>query len=118
MMFAKPSTEIMSDLPFEQMHPGLSPFLYVSMDAYGPYQTKFYHSLKKRYGCLFTCMPMRAIHIEMLYSLDAESFLCAFKWSIACRGLPIKIFSDNGHNFLKGEPELCKAFFFHTNNSL
>ena len=80
--------------------------------------TKFYHSQKKRYGCIFTCMSTRAIHIEMLYSLDAQSLSCAFKRFVAHRGGVTKILSDNATNFTKGEQELCQAFLFHSRNTL
>ena len=117
-MFAKPSSQIMADLPAERIEPGLPPFTYVGIDAFGPYQTKFYRGFKKRYGLLFTCMTCRAIHIEMLYTLDCESFLCAFKRFIARRGVPTKIFSDNGRNFVKGEQELRKAFLYNSKHVL
>ena len=98
--------------------PGLTPILIHWGRCLWAISNEAYRSNKKRYGCLFTCMITRAIHIEMLYLLEAESFLCAFKRFIAHRGVPIKIFSDNGHNFVKGEQELCKAFLFHVKHIL
>ena len=117
-LYAKPTTQIMADLPRERLDPGLPPFSNVGIDAFGPYQTKFYRGVKKRYGLVFTCFTTRAIHIEMLHSLDTDSFLCAFKRFIARRGIPIKIFSDNGRNFVRGEQELRKAFRFNAKHAL
>ncbi len=60
----------------------------------------------KRYGVLFTCLIVRAIHIEVASSLDTESFINALRRFVARRGHPEEIRSDNGENFVKGEREL------------
>lgn len=61
---------------------------------------------EKRYGCLFTCLVTRAVHIEVAHSLDTDSFLSALYRSIALRGLPELIHSDNGRNFVGADEEL------------
>ena len=40
----------------------------------------------KRYGVLFTCLSIQAILIEVVYSLDTDSFINAFRRFIARRG--------------------------------
>ena len=52
---------------------------------------------------------MRAIHIEKLDSLEADSFINAFVRFSARRGEPEKVRSDNGTNFRGGEKELLEA---------
>ena len=66
-------------------------------------------STVKRYGVLFTCLTVRAIHIEVASSLDTESFINAFRRFVSRRGQPEEIRSDNGGNFVKGEKELRQA---------
>lgn len=63
----------------------------------------------KRYGCLFTCLLTRAIHIEKLDSLDADSFINAFVRFMSRRGVPSILRSDNGTNFVGGLKELKRA---------
>ncbi|XP_065064703.1 uncharacterized protein LOC135690935 [Rhopilema esculentum] len=43
---------------------------------------------EKFYVCLFTCMSTRAVHLELVESLNVESFLRAFRRFAARRGLP------------------------------
>ena len=55
------------------------------------------------------CLSIRAIHIEVVHSLDTDSFINALKRFIARRGQPLLVRSDNGGNFVKGEKELREA---------
>ena len=66
-------------------------------------------STVKRYGVLFTCLAVRAVHIEVAHSLDTDSFIHALRRFIARRGQPQRIRSDNGSNFVRGEKELRDA---------
>ena len=60
----------------------------------------------KRYLCLFTCLLSRAVHLQMAYGLDADSFLNAFFRMTNGRGPPEEMISDNGSNFVGAEREL------------
>ena len=55
---------------------------------------------QKRYLCLFTCLATRAVHLEMAFGLDTDSFLNAFYRMVNRRGLPREMLSDNGTNFV------------------
>ena len=61
---------------------------------------------QKRYLCLFTSMATRAVHLEMAYGLDTDSFFNAFYRMASRRGLPVEVFSDNGTNFKSADKEL------------
>ena len=85
------------------------PFTFVGVDCFGPFMIKRARSLVKRYGVLFTCMTIRAIHLEVAYCLDTDSFLHAMRRFIACIGPPEVMRSNNGGNFISGEKELRAA---------
>ena len=102
----KPGVQQMADLPSERVTP---PFSFVGVDCFGPFVVKRGRSQVKRYGCIFTCLTMRAIHIEKLDSLEADSFINGFMRFCARRGVPEKVRSDNGTNFVAGERKLREA---------
>ena len=62
----------------------------------------------KRYGCLFTCLTSRAVHLEVAHSLTADTFIAAFQRFTSRRGIPEKVYSENGTNLVKGDKELRK----------
>ena len=72
-----PMQQRMADLPTERLTPDLPPFSNVGVDYFGPFLVKSRRSRVKRYGCIFTCMACRAVHIEVAHTLDTDSFLCA-----------------------------------------
>ena len=73
------------------------------LDYFGPLFVKQGRSQVKRYGCLFTCLTMRAVHIEVAHTLEADSFICAYQCFVSRRGKPKEIYSDNGTNFTGAE---------------
>ena len=108
---AKPGTQVMAPLPSVRITPMNPPFTFVGVDYFGPLMVRQGRSFVKRYGCLFTCLTMRAVHIEIAYSLDAESFLCAFSRFIARRGQPKEVYRVYKKKLNKPEiaHRLCKA---------
>ena len=103
---ARPLTQVMADLPAARLEPHAPPFTNVGIDFFGPFYVTVKRSQVKRYGCLFNCLTSRAVHLEMTYSLDTQSFLCAFSRFVARRGKPRTVFSDNGTNLTRGCKEL------------
>ncbi|XP_068738205.1 uncharacterized protein, partial [Montipora capricornis] len=99
----------MANLPQDRVTPSKPPFTYVGVDLFGPFTVRRGRTTAKRYGALFTCLTIRAVHIEIVHSMDTESFINALRRFIARRGRPEEIRSDNGGNFVKGEKELRKA---------
>ena len=103
---AQPCLQKMASLPPERVTADLPPFTNVGVDYFGPMNVVQGRSTVMRYGCLFTCMASRAVHIEIASSLDTQSFLAALSRFISRRGKPAKIFSDNGTNFTSADKEL------------
>ncbi|XP_063968669.1 uncharacterized protein LOC135157358 [Lytechinus pictus] len=105
-MSATPTTQKMADLPSDRVQTEKPPFTYVGVDCFGPFMVKQGRSHVKRYGCIFTCLVVRAVHIEILHSLETDSFINGLQRFIARRGQPEVIRSDNGTNFVGAEREL------------
>ncbi|XP_068729037.1 uncharacterized protein [Montipora capricornis] len=101
--------QMMADLPKERLTPGDPPFSYVGIDYFGPLFVKRGGSIVKHYGCLFSCLTLRATHIEVAESLETDSFISALRRFISRRGKPRVIISDNGTNLCGGERELREA---------
>jgi hypothetical protein len=108
-LYAVPCVQKMANLPPERLEPNKPPFTYVGVDCFGPYYVKYGRSEIKRYGCLYTCLTTRAIHIEKLVSMDTDAFLNGFRRFVSRRGVPVKIWSDNGTNFQGGHAELKRS---------
>ena len=106
---ARTSTQLMANLPESRLASFEPPFTSTGLDYFGPFNVKIKRSHVKRWGCIFTCMTSRAIHIEVAESLDASAFINALRRFIARRGKPAKIQSDNGSNFVAGNRELKQA---------
>ena len=59
----------------------------------------------KRYGVVFTCLVIRAVHVEIASSLDTDSFINALRRFIARRGQVKVIYLDNGTHLVGAERE-------------
>ncbi|KFD47687.1 hypothetical protein M513_11478, partial [Trichuris suis] len=103
---SKPSTPFLAQLPTERLQAFQPPFSCVGIDYFGPLTVLVRRSHEKRYGCLFTCMSTRAVHLEISFSLNTDSFLMAFRRFVDRRGTPAVAYSDNGTNFVAAEREL------------
>ena len=99
----------MADLPSERLQSLQRPFTHVGLDVFGPFIVKRGRHELKRYGCIFVCFNVRAIHIETLDDLESDTLINALRRFIARRGTPTSIFSDNATNFRGGHSELAKS---------
>ncbi|XP_063535382.1 uncharacterized protein LOC134745317 [Cydia strobilella] len=76
-----------------------TPFTYVGMDYFGPMVVKSDKSQEKRWVCLFTCLVVRAIHLEIVKDMSTDECSLAFRRFVAARGTPSIIVSDNALQF-------------------
>ena len=106
---ARPGQQIMASLPAVRVTPTEMPFAAVGIDYFGPIQVKLKRSVVKRYGCVFTCLVVRAVHIEISYDLSTDSFIQAFTRFVSRRGPPREVYSDNGTNFKGAEADIKLA---------
>ena len=97
----------MADLPEERLVAS-TVFSNVGVDYFGPFTVKIGRRNEKRWCCLFTCLTVRAVHIEIVPKLDTDSCLNAIMRFFARRGKPIKMISDNGTNFVGAERALAE----------
>ena len=104
------ANQIMAPLPLNRLETSLRVFTKVAVDFGGPFITIQGRGRRreKRYLCLFTCLTSRAVHLEIAYGLDVDSFMRAFFRMTDRRGLSEEIISDNGTNFVGANKELLE----------
>ncbi|XP_037828693.1 uncharacterized protein LOC119616432 [Lucilia sericata] len=105
--YAKPLVPQMAALPIARLAAFERPFTYVGVDYFGPLNVAVGRRHEKRWGVIFTCLTVRAIHIEVSHSLDTSSCIMSIKNFISRRGTLREIYSDNGTNFKAAEKLLC-----------
>ena len=89
----------MPQLPVERVHQE-PPFANTAIDYFGPITVKCEEGMKKVWVCLFTCLIVRAVHLELVPDFSATSFINALRRFIARRGFPKLILSDNGSQMM------------------
>ncbi|XP_062713903.1 uncharacterized protein LOC134290730 [Aedes albopictus] len=104
----RPEVPRMAPLPAARVTPFVRPFSLVGIDYFGPYMVKIGRSQVKRWVALFTCLAVRAVHLEVAASLSTESFKMALRRFIARRGAPTQIYTDHGTNFVGASRELAR----------
>ena len=118
---AKLGEQVTAQLPVVRVssdsHRIIYPFAAVGLDYFGPLYVKSgpntrstkNATLNKRYGCIFTCLRYRAVHIEVAEDLSTDSFTNAVFRFVGRRGPSRVIYSDNGTNFRGPELDVVKA---------
>lgn len=105
---ANPQVPQMAPLPKARLTPFVKPFAYVGVDYFGPMMVKVGRNSAKRWVALFTCLTIRAVHMEVVQSLSTHSCVMAFRRFIARRGAPLEVYSDNGTCFVGASRRLKK----------
>ena len=118
---AKLGEQVTAPLPVVRVssdsHRIIYPFAAVGLDYFGPLyvkngpntRSKRNMSPNKRYGCIFTCLRYRAVHLELAEDLTTDSFINAVLRFVGRRGPPTVIYSDNGSNFRGAEVDVIRA---------
>ena len=85
------------------------PFQTTGVDHAGPL---YLQSGEKVYVLLFTCACTRALHLELVSSLNTEETALAFRRFQARRGCPSQVFSDNAACFKRLSPLVPTSWKF------
>ncbi|XP_073951889.1 uncharacterized protein [Choristoneura fumiferana] len=91
------------------------PFTYTGIDYFGPMYVNTQQGKKKRWICLFTCLVVRAIHLEVVNDLTAQECLLALRRFVASKGIPTRIVSDNALQFKLTSEVLGDAYCSQNN---
>lgn len=116
---AKTANPIMGNIPASRFSTNF-PFETTGVDYGGPFEIKASNlrnaKIVKCYLCLFVCFSTKAVHLEIVSSLSSDSFILTLRRFIARRGIPRKLYSDNGRNFLGAKSELNELGHFLTSH--
>ncbi|XP_067635219.1 uncharacterized protein [Eurosta solidaginis] len=102
---ATPVPPLMGQLPVDRLTAYVRPFSYTGLDYFGPLNVRVRRSTEKRWVALFTCLTVRAVHLELAQDLSTYSCIIAIRNFINRRGVPVRIRSDNGKNFVGADNE-------------
>ncbi|XP_011691571.1 PREDICTED: uncharacterized protein LOC105452295 [Wasmannia auropunctata] len=90
------------------------PFANTGIDFCGPFyikEKKHRNRAKiKAYVCVFICMSVKAVHLELVSDLSSDGFIAALRRFSSRRGLPEHIYSDNGTNFVGANNQLKEMY--------
>ena len=111
----RPRPQLLGQLPVERITPS-SVFDKVGVDYAGPLLVKHGYVRKptvvKTYICVFVCLAVKAVHLELVSDLTTEAFLSCLRRFVSRRGLPTLIWSDNGTNFVGADREIKELYHF------
>lgn len=88
----------------------VTPFRHTGVDFTGHFYVKLGETTVKMYLLIFTCLNIRAVHLELVPSMNTADFLLAFIKFINIYNVPFSIYSDNASTFLSASKILneCK----------
>lgn len=98
----------MANVPEDHLEP-VPPFTNCAVDYFGSFTIKEGKKELKRYGVLFTCLALRAVHLETSSTLESDAFINTLRRFICCRGPVRQLRSDQGMNFVGAKHELKVA---------
>lgn len=69
------------------------------MDYFGLFQVKIGRHTEKRLVIILEFLTTRAVHLDVLTSVDSDAFLMAVLRFTACHRTPAELYSVQGTNF-------------------
>ena len=80
----------------------IKPFQHTGVDYTGHVWVKTEQGSSKMYMLIFTCLSIRAVHIELVQDMSTHSFILALLRFTNIYGIPSHIYSDNAKSFIAG----------------
>ena len=107
----------MTDLPTHRVNL-VRPFLHTGVDYTGhllvkdqlKVDGKFVKFERKTYILIFTCLNIRACHIELIPEMSTDQFVLAMIRFCNTYGIPSHLYSDNAKSFISGVNIMDKVF--------
>ncbi|WP_447559255.1 hypothetical protein, partial [Staphylococcus aureus] len=88
------------------------PFEHTGVDFAGPFAVRMNNRRKsqeeKTYFAIFVCFTTKAVHLEAVTSLSTDAFIACYERFISRRGVPSRLHSDCGTNFIGADREMKK----------
>lgn len=110
----KPAQQQMADLLAPQVQPDFT-FNHTGVDFAGHFDVKT--SIRRNAGthkcymALFICLTTKAIHLELARDLSTQAFIDALARFVGRRGIPRRMYSDRGTNFIGAANELPNLWY-------
>jgi len=108
----------MAPLPDQRLDTSRPAFEVVGADMFGPITVKIKRSSVKRWVTLFTCHASRAVHLEIVSSLETSSFIDAVRRLEGRRGHVKKIVLDNATTHHGADAELERSLADWNNSDI
>ena len=80
----------------------IKPFLHTGIDYTGHVWVKDDEGVSKMYMLIFTCLNIRAVHIELVKDMSTHSFILALIRFTNIHGIPSHIYGDKARSFIAG----------------
>lgn len=104
-----PKPPQMAKLPMSRVAGMVGCFHYCGIDLFGPMYVTIKRSAEKRWGVVYTCLTSRAVYLDIVPDLSADSLIMSIRNCNARRG-PIKhMYSDCGTNMKGANREMKEA---------
>ena len=113
----------MASLPVDRIGE-VPPFTNTGLDVFGHFLvtdkkcTRRTKGEQKYWAVIYVCLTSRAVHIELIPSLDTNAFRNSLQRFIALRGTPKLIRSDNGTNLVAAHSQMNEINFDDIKNKL
>lgn len=115
---AKPIVPSQGQLPRDRLDAYARPFTNTGLDFFGPISVTVGRRHEKRWVALFTCLTVRAVHLEIAADLSTDAVLLCIRNLCNTRGVPALIRCDNGTNFVGAHNELERETSFFEPESI
>ena len=102
---SRPTNPFMAPLLDNRLMSFVRTFSYTEIANFGPINISNGRRVAKWWFALFTCLSVRAMHIEIAYDLSSETCIITIRNFINRRSVPVRIRNDNVKNYIDASEE-------------